>query len=295
MKSMTSIMTVITSQLTEMNVMRDRGRDRRDRNRRGPAAERGVGDVPAIELSEGQQVQRCRQHPEPRGEHHRMDVDRIAVAHRDRYIAMRGQLEEQRLAKIQDAALRWAPARRSTGSCRRTAPARARRTRAIGPATPMSNRILAGRERFPNLDDRAERPGQEQQRRHRNEVGKRRVDVVSSAEQVVPHLVGAENAEQRAAVPEALKEDAPSRAAPAGRELGHEREIMQGTGHGGADDGQEEQQHVQPQPALELAAAWRDAERGVERLERKRSSGIARIVGRVATITLRCSGGPCRA
>ena len=42
-------------------------------------AERRVGDVPAIELAERQQVQRRGQHPEPGCQHHRMQVDDRAL------------------------------------------------------------------------------------------------------------------------------------------------------------------------------------------------------------------------
>ena len=88
----------------------------------------------------------------------------------------------------------------------------------------MSNSAFRGRERFADPDDRAERAGQEEQRRQRNEVGKRRVDVVAAAEQVVPHLVRAENAEQRAAVPEALQQQRPVERRPAAAENSRQNE-----------------------------------------------------------------------
>ena len=56
-------------------------RSRCEKSRRH-VAQRRIGDVPAVHLAERQQVPRRRQHPEPGREHHRMDVDRVAVGDR---------------------------------------------------------------------------------------------------------------------------------------------------------------------------------------------------------------------
>ena len=76
--------------------------------------------------------------------------------------------------------------------------------------------------------------------------GKRRVHVVVAAEKVMAHLVGAKNAEQRAAVPESPKNHRPVDRDTTRRELLEERGIMQGAYERGAGNGEHEQHHVQP-------------------------------------------------
>src|SRR3954467_8879333 len=55
---------------------------------------------------------------------------------------------------------------------------------------------------------------------------------------------------------------------------------MESTGNRGAPDGQNEQDDVQPETALELARSCWNPEGRVERLERKRGSAVIGIVGR---------------
>ena len=117
----------------------DRAGDGREREVARPIAQRRVGEVAAVELTERQQVPRRRQHAEPRGEHHRVDVDRVAVAESCRTCSQVAQLEEQRLA--QRVAVHAAAARASTFD--RCMPRRAAGTSTtkppIGPAMAMSN------------------------------------------------------------------------------------------------------------------------------------------------------------
>ena len=67
---------------------------------------------------------------------------------------------------------------------------------------------LAGGERLADFDDRAERARYGEQR-EREEEGQRRVDVVNPARDVVPHLVGAEDAEHGRAIDERVAEEDP--------------------------------------------------------------------------------------
>jgi hypothetical protein len=109
----------------------------------------------------------------------------------------------------------------------------------IGPPIAMSN--SARREGNADLDHRPQRP---RQRRKRDEEGKRGVDVVTAAHEVVPHLVRAENPQYRGAVskghPHAQRVDPRSPRA----EVGRERDIMTDAQRGRRPDGQHEQQDV---------------------------------------------------
>ena len=112
----------------------------------------------------------------------------------------------------------------------------------MGPAMPTSKRTLrfgkGSRMRMtaPSVPDL--RPDEAQE--ERNEIGQRRVHAVVAARKVVPHLVRAENRQDRPAVPEA--------APPALREVEH------GAHEGCRDERQDEEQDVLPPHVLEARA-----------------------------------------
>ena len=133
--SITSIMTVMNSQLIDTKVIAD-GASTVASEVTWRAGRARVRDVAAIELAERQQVQRSREHAEPRGERHRVDVD-VSRGQRAEH-QPRADLKQQRLA--QASRLKSAAAGTTFESIRPKKSAGTSTTNpAIGPATPMSN------------------------------------------------------------------------------------------------------------------------------------------------------------
>src|SRR4029079_7638319 len=247
---------------------RDGARDRRQREVLRAIAERRVGEMAAIELAEGEQVPRRRQHAEPRGEDDRMDVHRRAVGNVAELQPGR-QLEQQRLAERVAVHVR----RHRLHVRQRHAPEQQRDEddeAADRAGHGDVEQRLASRERLADLERRAERP---RQRRERQEEGERGVDVVAPAGEVMPHLVRAEDAGDggavREPVPEEGVEDEPDRRRPvhltrnANRRQEVARPEIRGKGgimiraeRSGAPACREEEQDVQPPPVLK-PAAWR--------------------------------------
>ena len=76
----------------------DGGEDGHAGNNGRVTLQRRVRDVPAIQLAEGQEVQRGREHPEPRGEDHGVGVEGLAVRNgAERH--PRNESEEKRFAE----------------------------------------------------------------------------------------------------------------------------------------------------------------------------------------------------
>src|SRR5262249_2951 len=105
---------------------------------------------------------------------------------------------------------------------------------------------------FADADECAERAGNRD--RHGQEERQRRVDVIIAARDVVSEFVAAENGEDRRAVPESARGERGAGERYRGQrpEVGDESEIVIDADPHRRDDGQEEQQDMQPDAVLKL-------------------------------------------
>ncbi len=207
----------------------------------GASAEERVSDVPAIELAEREQVQRRGQQAEPRGQPHRVHVERVAVGDRSPKQAL-DQREEQRVAEHQAAAVvRQRDDLRSGDASRQQRhgddePGQGPRYRDVEEGAGV-------RDRFAQANERAERAGERQRRGE--EPRERGVHVVIAAGQVVSQLVRAEDAEHRQAEGEPANPEGQRRCAPGrGIGAGGERRPMEGADERRRREGQQQRQHV---------------------------------------------------
>ena len=117
-----------------------------------------------------------------------------------------------------------------------------------------------GGNRLPNSDERAERAreaGERRKRRHRDEERPRRVNLIISTGEIVAELVRAKNRQDRAAIPEPVEIKPPVcqrqwRSDRDAAEIRDEARVMKTADQRGGEDGNDEQQPVQPDAILEF-------------------------------------------
>ena len=232
----------------------DQRRNRCHRNWRRQSPQRRVRDVPAIQLSEGQQVQCGGQHPEPRRHHHRMHIDRRALRHVTEH-QERAQLEQERFAKVDQGNVGRDPHDLRERQAKEQRRYEHEKTGDRPSDTNVEQRH-ARRECLPDPDHRAQRADLNRNRQgypERNEERTRRVDVIAAAHHVMPHLVGPEDGEDRQAVPESRRQTTPLQPDSTPAEVRRVREIMDISGEGRGRQRQDKEQHVQPLTVLKLA------------------------------------------
>ena len=155
--------------------------------------------MPAVELSDGEQVQRCGEEAEPCGKRHRMEIDgesgRGRAQDEPRHRAKQGWLSEFHALKVgrQEDDIREGHADHQHWH-RHDEP---------GDRTGDADveELTLDRDRLPDPDERAQ--GSRQDGRGQ-EIGQRGVDAVVTAGEVVTHFVAAQNRQDRQAVPETV-------------------------------------------------------------------------------------------
>jgi hypothetical protein len=172
---------------------------------RTPAKD-GIADVAAVELTDWREVEGGGQQAEPGGPAQRVQVHGLPGRQRAEEQPL-GQLEDQRLAELdaleilrQRDGLGQAHAENQHGH-QHDEPGE-------GAGNADVEDLAFRRDALPDPDDGAEGPRRGHQRQpERNEVGKRGVDSIVSAREVVAELVCAENRQDADAVPEAAEQD----------------------------------------------------------------------------------------
>ena len=168
---------------------RDDQADRHQRHGRRPARFRRIDDVPAIELPEREQVECRGEHAKPAGKDNRVHVHRRASRHGPEHQLDAG-LGEQRLAEVVKRDVRW-----DRDDVRKAQPQEESGHQDQEPGDRSGDADIEERrpiwERLPDANQGSQRTGQDD--RHRDEIRERRVHVVLAAQQVMPHLVCAEN------------------------------------------------------------------------------------------------------
>ena len=218
--------------------------------RAGPAAEQGVGDVPAVQLADRQQVEGGHQKPDPAGPADRVEDELRTL--RDRAEKETAQeLEEKRLPEEEDILRRdeRGPFGQRHADSQSRQGQRESGERAVGADIEDLPLEVQGRL------DADESPEGPQERRSGDEEGQGGPDAVAAAGQVVAELMADEDGHQEGRIEGAQGEEPGVVKHPAGRD-----EQVRPRGVAGLDearapgepgitdreDGQDEQQPVQP-------------------------------------------------
>jgi competence protein ComEC len=228
----------------------------------------GVQHVPAIELSDRQEIERRGKETEPRGGEARVEPDRNLRVDAE---IERVQPLEQEAGGQTDVARLWRP--RHQRRMPEAVEQHRDRDHEAGdrPRDPDIEQRAPVRERRPDADDgpeRAEKVGTGQ------EEGERGVDPIQPAGDVVPHLVRAEDQQDggrvRQSVEPGRRVAGDAREKGQGQRLvpGHHRPRQKGRDHGGR-----ETQRVDPRRQRASPAARRVEERR-RRLHRRTSHGV---------------------
>ncbi len=277
--------------------------------------ERGVGDVTAIQLAERQQVERGRQHAEPRRPHHRMKVD-------DRCPLGSGRTSSQRTARKSGGlpSSRSVSAGGDTVSSDMYIPRMSAGTSttnpAIGPANADVEQDLALRKRLADADDRAEgadlQPARSQIRAAGSRAASRRAGT-SGRPGSGPSRARRESrgSWRCTTIREGVRSSPGDRPARGRSPPGMQVPVL--ADQRGRDERDEEERDVLPPDVLEAAARFGRKRERRFRIRQPRPDHVGwehridardrqpgrRVVRQNAdvrrAISRRCSGGPCRA
>ena len=276
-----------------------RYRYRPDRDVEGTPSEHGVGDVPAVELADREQIERRHEQPDPRREGHRVEIERQVAGDGPPHQPLRG-LVEQRFAKL------GAPEhRRQRRDVRHREADEQRRHRHEESRErarhPHIEDLGLCRQRLADPDHGAKRP--EVPEWHRQKVREGRADPIVAARKVVAELVRRQYRQQGHREPEPLnRQGSHAGHHPPVAELRHEAEPVRGADESGGHERQQEEQDVEPgtvRAGLEVAAAPPRATRQRVQSAKQGIRGTAgnqtRCLRTAFTVVSPGSGGPCPA
>ena len=255
------------------------------------APEDGVGDVAAVELADGKEVQRCGQQAKPGGKCHRVQVHRVAFGRRAP--DQPGDcFEEQRLTEFEEAG--------GVGRQRRHAgETQADQQHGNGddepgdrPGNTDVEQLALACDRSSDANKCAERASQGQRRRQK--VGERRIDPVDSTGEIVAELVRPKNGKDGPAVPKAVQEKKRARGVQiTAPEIDGEARKVFSPSEDGRCDGQKKQDEVPPDRASATSRYRRDVDRVLLRRRRWKILDAGRRDAHTGAFT-RYSEGLCR-